>query len=304
MVPRKKNRARTAGALIAGIAVGLGLAALLEPVELSIKPAAPIPVSSGRAATLITAYRAQNGRGAGDGQFAADERRRRLCARDGGARQDQSPDRRLTAAPRRRCRLSMGRGRGKSCLRVRLPRRGDGGMEGLLRAIAPIFSIRWSPRSAVAAYTAPPGSKHRNYWALILAAPPPERPPPPAPSAWSWCGERCAAAAASRHRADRHRQALRPGPRQQEHQPFRRQGHDPRHRRRERRRQIDADVDPLRLLPGRFRQHPDRRQADRGSTPPTRRSRPASAWCISTSCWSSRSPCSRTSCSARRAARC
>ena len=33
-----------------------------------------------------------------------------------------------------------------------------------------------------------------------------------------------------------------------------------------------------------------------------RRSPPASAWSTSTSCWSSRSPCSRTSCSARRAA--
>ena len=42
----------------------------------------------------------------------------------------------------------------------------------------------------------------------------------------------------------------------QQHQPRRRQGHDPRHRRRERRRQIDADVDPLRLLPSRCRRDP------------------------------------------------
>jgi hypothetical protein len=33
---------------------------------------------------------------------------------------------------------------------------------------------------------------------------------------------------------------------------FRCRGHDPRHHRRKRRRQVDADVDPLRLLPGRF----------------------------------------------------
>ena len=80
--------------------------------------------------------------------------------------------------------------------------------------------------------------------------------------------------------------------------------HDPRHRRRERRRQVDADVDPLRLLPGRLRRDPGRRQAGRDQRRRTTRSRSASAWCTSISCWSRISPCSRTSCSAPRARRC
>ena len=82
-------------------------------------------------------------------------------------------------------------------------------------------------------------------------------------------------------------------------------GHDPRHRRRERRRQVDADEHPLRLLPGRRRRDPAS-TASRSRDPPRpgRDRAPASAWCTSTSCWSSRSPCSRTSCSAPRAARC
>ena len=93
------------------------------------------------------------------------------------------------------------------------------------------------------------------------------------------------------------------GPRQPGHRPRGRARHDPRHRRRERRRQVDADVDPLRLLPGRCRRDPRQRQADRRSTTARRRDRaPASAWSTSTSCWSRSSPCSRTSCSAPRAA--
>ena len=82
-----------------------------------------------------------------------------------------------------------------------------------------------------------------------------------------------------------------------------RRGHHPRHRRRERRRQVDADVDPLRLLPGRRRRDPHQRQADARSPTARPRSAPASAWCTSTSCWSSTSPCSRTSSSAPRTAR-
>jgi hypothetical protein len=55
----------------------------------------------------------------------------------------------------------------------------------------------------------------------------------------------------TRHRAEGHLQGLRPGAGQQGHLDVRGQGHDPRHRGRKRRGQIDADVDPLRLLQGR-----------------------------------------------------
>ena len=75
--------------------------------------------------------------------------------------------------------------------------------------------------------------------------------------AWPWLSPRGAERRGTRRRpggrADRHRQALRPGPRQ----PERRSGdparHHPRHRRGERRRQVDADEHPLRLLSGRSR---------------------------------------------------
>ncbi len=62
-------------------------------------------------------------------------------------------------------------------------------------------------------------------------------------------------------RAAQDQQALRPGPGQPRHRPEGRARHDPRHRRRERGRQVDADVDPLRLLQCRQRRDPGQRPA-------------------------------------------
>ena len=67
-----------------------------------------------------------------------------------------------------------------------------------------------------------------------------------------------------------------------------RRGRGPRAARRERRRQVDAHVDPLRALPARRGRGERRRPARRRSTRPARRSSSASGWCTSTSC-SSRS---------------
>ena len=53
---------------------------------------------------------------------------------------------------------------------------------------------------------------------------------------------------AARHRAPRHREVVRRGPRQSRRVAPRRAGDDPRHRRRERRRQVDSDGHPLRVL--------------------------------------------------------
>ena len=85
--------------------------------------------------------------------------------------------------------------------------------------------------------------------------------------------------------------------------PAGRRRHDPRHRRRERRRQVDPDEDPLRdAAPRRGQHHRRRAPRSRSARPPTP-SRPASAWCTSTSCWPTTSPCSRTSSSAPSPAR-
>ncbi len=61
-----------------------------------------------------------------------------------------------------------------------------------------------------------------------------------------------------------------------------------RHRRRERRRQVDADEHPLRPLPRRCGRDPGRRQAGRHGEPARGHRARASAWSISTSCWSTR----------------
>ena len=88
------------------------------------------------------------------------------------------------------------------------------------------------------------------------------------------------------------------------HRPQGQARHHPRHRRRKRRRQIDADVDPLRLLHRRQRRDLRQRQARAHHRFPPCAARSASAWCTSTSCWSTISPSSRTSFSAPRTARC
>ena len=82
-------------------------------------------------------------------------------------------------------------------------------------------------------------------------------------------------------------------------------GVDPRHRRRERRRQVDADVDPLRLLRGRRRRNPRStasRSAIRSSRERDRRRHRHGASAFHAG--RRRSACSRTSCSAPRAAGC
>ncbi len=76
-----------------------------------------------------------------------------------------------------------------------------------------------------------------------------------------------------RHRAEGHLQGLRSGAGEQGHLDPGAARHDPRHHRRERRRQIDADVDPLRLLQGRFGRDPHQRQPDRHPRQPERHPR-------------------------------
>jgi hypothetical protein len=93
-------------------------------------------------------------------------------------------------------------------------------------------------------------------------------------------------------------------PRQQGHRP---RGapkrFDPRHRRRERRRQVDADVDPLRLLHRRQRRDP--RQRHDARHPDSRHALALGIGMVHQHFMLvDPSPCSKTSCSAPRAARC
>ena len=177
MVPRKEKRARTAGALIAGIAVGLGLAAcssLSSVSSMSSKPAAPIPVSSGRAAALISAYRSQNGRGPvtvnARLMSAAADYSRAMAARDKiNHRIGGSLPRRVSAAGYQWGAVAENLAAGFGSLDEAMAgwKASSGHRANLLNPL--------DTEIGVAAYAAPPGSKHRNYWALILAAPEPER---------------------------------------------------------------------------------------------------------------------------------
>ena len=124
-------------------------------------------------------------------------------------------------------------------------------------------------------------------------------PPRPAAAASTMPAPRPAMRA--RHRAPRHRQVVRRGPRQPRHLARRARRHDPRHRRRERRRQVDADGHPLRATTGPIAARSSCAGGPSRSGAPRMRWRRASAWCTSTSCWWSRSPCWRTWCSAWRA---
>ena len=80
-------------------------------------------------------------------------------------------------------------------------------------------------------------------------------------------------------------------------------GDDPRHRGRERRRQVDADEDPLRRAAARRGHHHGQRARAALPVAPGRHRRSASAWCSSTSCWPTTSRCWRTSSSATSPAR-
>jgi hypothetical protein len=173
MVPRKKNHARIAGTF-AGLAVGLGLAACSSLSSMSIKPVAPIPVSSGRAATLISAYRAQNGRkpvtvnawlmSAASDYARAMAERDKINHRIGG-----SLPRRIGTAGYQWGAAAENLAAGFDSLDAAMAgwKVSSGHRANLLNPLV--------TEIGVAAYTAPPGSKRRNYWALILAAPPPER---------------------------------------------------------------------------------------------------------------------------------
>ena len=152
--------------------LGFGLAACSS---IGPQPVTPIHVDAGRAAGLISAYRAQNGLG----PVGVDSRLMSAAAdyarAMGDARQDQSPDRRIAAEARHAPPATIwgaaaeNLAAGYSSL--------DDAMRGW-KASAGHRKNLLNPHVTeigIAAVATPPGSKKRNYWALILASPPPER---------------------------------------------------------------------------------------------------------------------------------
>lgn len=168
---RKRHFKRSARAVVAALTVGLGLAACSTGGP---KPVSPIHVDAGRAASLISAYRAQNGLGrvSVDSRLmsAAADYARAMGQRDKiNHRIGGSLPKRISAAGYNWGAAAENLAAGYSSL--------DEAMRGW-KASAGHRKNLLNPNVTeigIAAVSTPAGSKHRNYWALILAAPPPER---------------------------------------------------------------------------------------------------------------------------------
>jgi len=156
------------------MAFGLGLTACSSLSSLSTKSVAPILVSGGRAASLISAYRTQNGRAAvtvnSQLMSAAADYARAMAEHDKiNHRIGGSLPHRIGVAGYKWGAAAENLASGFDSLDAAMAgwKASSGHRANLLNPLVTEIGI--------GAYTAPPGSKHRNYWALILAAPEPER---------------------------------------------------------------------------------------------------------------------------------
>jgi uncharacterized protein YkwD len=159
--------------VVATSALGLGLAAC-STFSIGLQPITPIHVDAGRAASLISAYRAQNGLGPVhvDSRLmaAATSYARTMGERDkishtlGG-----SLPKRISAAGYDWGAAAENLAAGYSSL--------DEAMAGWKASAghrANLLNSRVT-EIGVAAVATQKGSKYRNYWALILASPAPDR---------------------------------------------------------------------------------------------------------------------------------
>ncbi|HEX9906448.1 MAG TPA: CAP domain-containing protein [Propylenella sp.] len=164
---------RIAGLIRAAIALAAGMI-LAACTTGGPQQVTPIPVDAGRAASLVSAYRGAHGLGrvgvdsrlmqAAAAHARAMGERDRISHRIGG-----SLARRVSAAGYEWSATAENLGAGFSSLDVAMAGWKDsaGHRTNLLNPNVTEIGI--------AAVAAPPGSKHRNYWALILSAPMPER---------------------------------------------------------------------------------------------------------------------------------
>ncbi len=173
MVRREGQRGRSGRTLIAAIALGLGLSGC-STISFQQQPVTPIRVDAGRAASLISSYRAQNGLGPVHvdsrltGEAAAYARamgeRDKIDHGIGG-----SLPKRLSAAGYDWGAAAENLGAGYSSLDDVMSgwKASAGHRANLLNPLVTDIGI--------GAVATPAGSKHRNYWALVLAAPQPDR---------------------------------------------------------------------------------------------------------------------------------
>ena len=170
---RTGQSVRSRRAVLAAFALGLGLAAGSR-IGGGMRSVNPIGVDAGRAAGMISSYRAQNGLGRvrvnSKLMAAAADYARAMGTRDkishgiGG-----SLPKRITA---------VGYDWGAAAENL-------GASYGSLNDVISGWKASAGHRKnllnpnvtemGIAAVATPPGSKHRNYWALILAAPQPDR---------------------------------------------------------------------------------------------------------------------------------
>jgi hypothetical protein len=169
---RTEQSVRSRRAFLAAIALGLGLAACSTGG--GMRSVTPIGVDAGRAAGLISSYRAQNGLGRvrvnSKLMAAASDYARAMGTRDKiGHTIGGSLPKRITAAGYDWGAAAENLGAGYSSLNDVISgwKASAGHRRNLLNPNVTEIGI--------AAVATPPGSKHRNYWALILAAPQPDR---------------------------------------------------------------------------------------------------------------------------------
>jgi hypothetical protein len=172
-VRRTEQRVRSRRAIIAAIALGLGVAAC-SSIGGSMRSVTPISVVAGRAASVISQYRSQNGLGSvrvnSRLMDAAADYARAMGTRDkighgiGGAL-----PKRVAAVGYDWGAVAENLGAGYASMDDTIAgwKASAGHNKNLLNPLVTEIGI--------AAVATPPGSKHRNYWALILATPQPDR---------------------------------------------------------------------------------------------------------------------------------
>jgi hypothetical protein len=170
---RTEQSVRSRRAVLAAIVLGFGLAAC-SSIGGGMRSVTPISVDAGRAAGLISSYRAQNGLGRVRVNSkliaAAADYARAMGTRDkishsiGG-----SLPKRIVAEGYDWGAAAENLGAGYGSLNDVIAgwKASAGHRKNLLNPNVTEMGI--------AAVATPPGSKHRNYWALIMAAPAPDR---------------------------------------------------------------------------------------------------------------------------------
>ena len=169
---RTGQSVRSRRAILAALALGLGLAAC--SMSGGMRSVKPIGVDAGRAAGLISSYRAQNGLGRvrvnSRLMAAAADYARAMGTHDKiGHSIGGSLPKRVTAAGYDWGAAAENLGAGYSSLNdVIADWKASAGHRRVL--LNPNVT-----EMGIAAVATPTGSKHRNYWALIMASPQPDR---------------------------------------------------------------------------------------------------------------------------------